>query len=191
MLHVPANSKSTFTIVGLDPGTHNLGLGALHVDMLTFRIKSYEAYTLIATKLMHEDDLLVHTHGHVFARTDALKDAIVRRLTRLRPSAIACEDAFFSRRFPGAFSPLLLSINSIRTAALEYNRFMPFTLIEASVIKSAVGAKGGGSNKTFVLDGIKRIPEFNVPTTTPLETLSEHAIDSLAIAYARLKQMRQ
>lgn len=190
MLHLPSNSKSTFTIVGIDPGTHNLGLGALHVDLITFKITAYEAYTLVATKLMHDDDLLVHTHGHTFARVEALKEAIIRRLSRLRPSVIACEDAFFSRRFPGAYSPLLMSINSIRQAALDYNRFLPFTLIEASVIKSAVGAKGGGSNKGFVLEGIKKMPEFNVPTTTPLDKLSEHAVDSLAIAYARLKQMR-
>lgn len=190
MLQVPANSRTTFTIVGLDPGTHNLGLGALHVDLITFKVVGFEAYTLIATKLMREDDLIALSFGYTFGRTEALREAIVRRLTRLKPSTVACEDAFFSRRTPGAYSPLLMSINSIRQAVIEYNRFIPFTLIEPSVIKAAVGAKGGGNNKVLVLDGIKRIPEFNVPTSTPLHTLSEHAIDSLAIAYARLKQMR-
>lgn len=189
MLIVPANSRTTFTIVGLDPGTHNLGLGALHVDLLTYQIRSFEAYTLVATKLMDDDDMLVGTHGHTYARTQALRDVIVQHLQRLRPSAIACEDAFFNRLRPGAYGPLLMSINSIREAAMDYNRFMPFILIEPSVIKTAVGAKGG-ANKVPVLEGIKKIKEFDVPSPTPLHTLSEHAIDSLAIAYARLKQMR-
>lgn len=190
MLIVPADSQDVFTVVGIDPGTHNLGLGALHVDMRTYQLRSYECYTLQATKLMDDDDLLVATHGHTFARVDALKDAIIMNLTRLRPSVVACEDAFFSRRFPGAFAPLLASINGIRQAVLEYNPYMPFTLIEPSVVKVAVGAKGGGNNKTLVLDGINQIKEFDVPTTTPLNKQTEHAIDSLAIAYARLKQLR-
>lgn len=199
MLHVPAHTKPTFTIVGLDPGTHNLGLGALHVDMLTYQIQSYEAYTLVATKLVREDSLLSLTHGWPYARVEALGDEIVRHLKFLRPSAVACEDAYFSRKFPGAFSPLLMSINGIRQAVIQYNRFLPFTLIEPSVIKQAVGAKSekrkkgdrrATVNKVPVLEAIQATPEFNVPTKTPLHTLSEHAIDSLAIAYARLKQMR-
>jgi hypothetical protein len=139
---------------------------------------------------MDDDDLLVQTHGHVHARVSAHGRLIVKHLERLRPSAVACEDAFFSRRFPGAFAPLLMSINAIRAAVKEYNPFMPFTLIEPSVVKVAVGAKGGGNNKGLVLDGIKAIKEFDVPTPTPLNKMTEHAIDSLAIAYARLKQMR-
>lgn len=189
MLRVPANSSPTFTIAALDPGTHNVGLGALHVDMFTYQIRSFEAYTLVATKLMSDDDLLVATHGHPYARVHALKVEIIHRLRMLRPSSIACEDAFFNRMRPGAYAPLLMSINEIRHAVLEYNPFMPFHLIEASVIKNAVGAKGG-ANKVPVLEGIKKIKEFDVPTITPLHTLSEHAIDGLAIAYARLKQMR-
>lgn len=190
MLTFPAGSRGYFTVVGTDPGTHTLGLGALHVDMRSFKLVGFEAYTLVATKLMSDDDLLVATHGHVHARVCAHKKAIVRHLQHLRPSAVASEDAFFNRRFPGAYAPLLQSINAIREAVKEYNPFLPFTLIEPSVVKVAVGAKGGGNNKTLVLDGIKAIKEFDVPTPTPLNTLSEHAVDSLAIAYARLKQMR-
>lgn len=189
MIHVPPHSSDTFTIVGLDPGTHNLGIGALHVDIRTFVIRSFEAYTLVATKLMSDDDLVVTNHGHTFARVEALTEEIVRYLTKLRPSSVACENAFFNRLRPGAFEPLLMSINGVRQAVLQYNRFMPFHLIEASVIKNAVGAKGG-ANKVPVLEGIKKIAEFNVPTTTPLDKLSEHAVDGIAIAYARLKQMR-
>jgi Holliday junction resolvasome RuvABC endonuclease subunit len=189
MLHVPENSRPTFTIAASDPGTHNLGLGVLHVDMLTYRIRSFEAYTIVATKLMHDDDMLVDTHGHTFARTEAHKKELIRRLQLVRPSAFACEDAYFNRGRPGAYGPLLMSINAIRQAVLEYNRFMPFKLIEASVVKNAVGAKGG-SNKVSVLEAISKLDEFKVPTSTPLSGLSEHAIDGLAIAYARLKQMR-
>lgn len=194
MIHVPANSRDTFTICGTDPGTHNLGLGALHVDMYSLKIRSYEAYTLVATKLMDDDDLLVANHGHTFARTDAHKDALVRLFRSIRPSIIASEDAFFNRRTPGAYAPLLKSINSIRAAVLEYDPFMPLTLIEPSVIKSAVGAvnwsKKNGTNKSSVLEALKNNPEFAVPGNAPLDILSEHAVDSLAIAFTRLKQIR-
>lgn len=191
MLILPANSRGTFTIVGLDPGTHNLGLGALHVDMNTYKVRSYECYTLQATKILDEDSLLIPNHGHTFARVTALQEGIIDHLRRLRPSVVACEDAFFSRRFPGAYSPLLMSINAIRAAVLEYNPFMPFTLIEPSVIKVAVGAKGGGNNKGLVLEGIRKIKEFDeATTTTPLEKQTDHAVDSIAIAFARLKQIR-
>jgi Holliday junction resolvasome RuvABC endonuclease subunit len=194
MIHVPANSRDTFTICGTDPGTHNLGLGALHVDMYSLKIRSYEAYTLVATKLMDDSDLRVANHGHTFARTDAHKDELVRLFRCIRPSIIACEDAFFNRRTPGAYSPLLKSINSIQAAVLEYDPYMPFTLIEASVIKTMVGAVGwsrkAGTNKSSVLEALMNNPEFAVPGNAPLTGLTEHAVDSLAIAYTRLKQIR-
>jgi Holliday junction resolvasome RuvABC endonuclease subunit len=162
--------------------------------MYTYQIRSYEAYTLVATKLMDDDDLLVATHGHTWARTDAHKDTLVKYFRRLRPSVIASEDAFFNRRTPGAYAPLLKSINSIRLAVLEYDPFMPLTLIEPSVIKTAVGAVGwskkAGTNKSSVLDALKANREFAVPGNAGLDLLTEHAVDALAIAYTRLKQIR-
>jgi hypothetical protein len=194
MLHLPANSGDIFVISGTDPGTHNLGIGDLYVDMYTLEIRSFEARTLVATKLMDDDDLLVETHGHTYARTDAHKDALVEHFRRVRPSAIACEDAYFNRRTPGAYAPLLKSIQSIRAAALEYHPYMRFALYEPSVIKVAVGAVGwskkAGTNKSAVFDALMKSPEFKVPSRTPLTTLSEHAIDSLAIAYTQLQYMR-
>lgn len=195
MIHVPAHSRDTFTVCGTDPGTHTLGLGVLHVDMYSLQIRSYEAYTLIATKLMDDDDLLVASHGHTYARTTAHKDALVQHFRQLQPFSIACEDAYFNRRTPGAYAPLLKSINSIREAVLQYDPFMSFFLYEPSMIKSAVGAKNwskkAGTNKTAVLDAIKDNPEFDVPGRHLLDVYSEHAIDGLAIAYTRLIHMRQ
>ncbi len=194
MIHIPANSGDTFTICGTDPGTHNLGLGVLHVDMYTLRLRSFEAYTIIATKLMNDDDYLVGLHGHTYARTNAHKEALVGYFRRLRPSFIASEDAYFNRRTPSAYSPLLKSINSIREAVREYNPYLPLVLLEPSVIKVGVGAtnwsKKNGTNKSSVLAAIERNSEFNVPSRTPLNILSEHAIDGLAIAYTRLTQLR-
>jgi hypothetical protein len=162
--------------------------------MYTLKIRSFEAYTLVATKLMDDEDLLVANHGHTYARTDAHKDALVRAFRYFQPSAIASEDAFFNRRTPGAYAPLLKSIQSIREAVIEYDPFMPFVLLEPSVIKVGVGAvnwsKKNGTNKSSVLDALLSNAEFKVPSPTPLSTLSEHAIDSLAIAYTRLKQLR-
>lgn len=191
MIHVPPCSRTTFTIVGTDPGTHNLGLAALHVDMLTFQIVSYEAYTLRATKLMHDEDHLVELHGHTFARVTALGDELVRRFGKLHPSQVACESAYFNRRTASAYAPLLQSINAIRAAVRDYNRFMPFTLIEPSAIRTAVGVKGKGRDKELILHALMKNKEFQAAkTTTPLKSLSDHASDALGIAYARLEQMR-
>ena len=193
MLHIPTNSRKTFIIGGTDPGTHNLGLGFLHVDLFNFRVKAYEAYTLKAEKLMDDDDYLVQTHGHTFARICALGDEIERRLRIRKPSVMACEAAYFHKLHPGAYGPLLMSINGIRDAIMRYNRFMPFHSIEPSVVKTAAGAHGakGEDKKTAVLRGLQKNPEFQqARALTPLESLSDHAVDSLAIAYARLLQMR-
>jgi hypothetical protein len=181
-------------VSGTDPGTHNLGIGDLYVDMYTLEIRSFEARTLVATKMMDDDDLLVANHGHTYARTYSHKEALTEHFRRVRPLAVGCEDAFFNRRTPGAYAPLLKSIQSIREAVIEYNPFMKFNLYEASVIKSTVGAVGwskkAGTNKSAVFDALMKSPEFKVPSRTPLSTLSEHAIDSLAIAYTQLQYMR-
>lgn len=188
MLCLPATYEDSFYIVGFDPGTHTLGVGALEVDIRSFKIRSFTAHTLVATKLMDDEDWLVHGHGHMYARTHAHRVKIVQLLQHYRPMSVACEDAFFSRRTPGAYAPLLASINSIRQAVLDWDPAKPIALIEASVIKSAVRAKNG--SKDAVLDALLVLDEFKVPTTTPLTTLTEHSRDALAIAYTRLKHMR-
>jgi Holliday junction resolvasome RuvABC endonuclease subunit len=140
---------------------------------------------------MDDEDYLVQMHGHTFARVTALGDELVRRFDKIRPSQVACESAYFNRRTASAYAPLLMSINGIRDAVRSYNRFMPFTLIEPSVIRGAVGAKGKGRDKELVLNALIDHKEFKAAkTTTPLTSLSDHASDALAIAYARLLQMR-
>lgn len=201
MLTVPKNGSPTFTVMGLDPGTHNLGLGVLHVDALTLRITSFEAYTLVATKMMSEDDWLAQTHGFRFARLDALEERLVQFFEYYNPLTVACEDAYYSRRTPGAYGPLIETINMVLRAVRRYSNWIVPYVIESSVAKKAVGAvaakkkgkrdKTPRDNKTPVRDAMLEMDEFKkCYSPTPISTLSEHAIDALAIAFARLEQMR-
>lgn len=197
MLIVPPNSGTTFSVIGLDPGTTTLGLGVLHVDALSLQITSYEAHTLIATKMVREDDWMAVTHGYREARVRALSDCLLEWFHYLRPLSIATEAAFYNRRTPSAYGPLLEAINGIRNAVVAYDNWMTLHVIETSVAKSEIGYKSPKKvkgqkkdTKTPVKEAMLSMPEFKCPSQTPISTLSEHAIDALAIAYARLNQMR-
>ncbi len=85
-------------------------------------------------------------------------------------------------------------------AVRRYSNWMIPHVIESSVAKHAIGAKSAPKkakgdktprdNKTPVRDAMLAMPEFKCYSPTPISGLSEHAIDGLAIAYARLQQMR-
>lgn len=181
MLHIPEGSPDYFVIAGTDPGTRFLGLGILHVDIKTLLITESNAYTVVIEKMISEKDTRAQMHGAKYARLMALQEDLVGRFHHHRPAYLASEGAYFNPGRPGAYGPLIETIMTVRMAAEEYDPLMPVVTYAPSEIKTAVGAKGG-ANKVPVLAGVQQLP-INYRGATPLDQLSDHAVDGLAIAY--------
>lgn len=182
MLYLPENHPSCFTIAAIDPGTRFLGFSAIHVDNQTLQIVKSEAYTVQVMKMIREDHQLSLLHGHKYARLTSLRQDLVDKFNYYRPAYIVSESAYYNPRTPGAYAPLIECIQIERDAVLEYNPLMPLNTIEPSAIKAAIGAKGN-AKKDPVLDRVLQLP-LNYEGLCPMDQLSEHAIDSLAIGYA-------
>lgn len=189
MLVIPEGSSPITSIIGIDPGSIHLGIGIIEVDVRDFSIVSCEAFAFNGEQL-GRDSWESYLHGDRFGRIHALRKNLLR-LFRLRDPIleIASEAAFINPRRPAAYGALMEVICAIRQAVMAFDRWMPLYMVEASVAKAAVGAKGNSGDKLAVRNGLMKIPEIvdNYKGSIPLDKLTEHASDGLAIAYARYK----
>jgi Holliday junction resolvasome RuvABC endonuclease subunit len=63
-------------------------------------------------------------------------------------------------------------------------------MIDPPSVKKAVGATSH-AKKDEVKAALARLPDLNYNGPVPLEMLDEHSIDALAVAYCRLKILRE
>ena len=192
MLVIPEGSSPITSIIGIDPGSIHLGVGIIEVDVTDFSIVSCEAFALNGEQL-GRNSWESYLHGDRFGRIHALRKSILRLFMLRDPILeIASEAAFINPRRPAAYGALMEVICAIRQAVMAFDSWMPLYMVEASVAKASVGAKGNSGNKDAVRDALIRIPEINntFKGDVPLAKLTEHASDGLAIAYARYKTRR-
>jgi Holliday junction resolvasome RuvABC endonuclease subunit len=188
MLHLPANSASTATIVGIDPGSSTLGFAVIEFDIETMTIVKTNASTYAGVKLMRKDSWAIERHGERFARINAHKENLVSLFRLHNPIQIVCEGAFYNPRRPNAFEVLIEVRIAIKQAILEYDPWRTIRLIDPPTVKRAVNVKGN-ADKLVVRDGVLAIKELNYSGDTSIEDLDEHSIDAIAVAYAFFKEL--
>lgn len=141
MLHLPQGSSNA-VIVGIDPGTTNLGLCTMEFDILTKEIKSTRAKTFDANKFIDKHCEQTILHGERFARIATHRKNILAVLLSCNVTYIAVESPFMSMRMPGAYGALVEALVAIKEAVYAFDRNKVIQLIEPSLVKKAIGAKG-------------------------------------------------
>lgn len=176
-----------YRAVGIDPGLNNTGVSVLQIDAYHNRIVGIEAFTLINDRLLDRTGLEEHTHSDRLIKLYKLKQALRTALGYIDPVWIACEAPFYNRFRPTAYAPLVEVVGMLNAASLEYNPNIGFTLYSPLTVKKTVGAKSIKNDtekgKIEVKQAIAMIPEIMSVLKTPLSTLSEHAVDSIAVGY--------
>lgn len=190
MLTMPVGTQSWFNIVGIDPGTHKLGVGILSVSCETMEIIASNAYTLTALKLLPKDAWAIGIHGERAARIQALSDELDRCFGVFKPLRIASESPFYNPRRPMAYGSLVETLSMIRQAVWRYSVWCQMGLVDPPTVKNAVGARGDGS-KDAVKKRIIAMDELRWNGLHPITELDEHAIDGLAVAYSDYKTFKE
>lgn len=183
-LSPPIDNERTANIIGIDPGTTNLGLSVLSFDVLDFKIVRTEAITLRAQKLGSYSKILSNSHGDVFARVAALSQAFREIYAAYSPISVVAESPFYNPKRPRAYGSLLNITINLQLALLNYGNDKPIYFIDPSSIKNAVGAKGG-AGKEPVRDGVMQIRD-KISLVDGL--YDEHSIDAIAASFAYYKR---
>lgn len=188
MLHLPEPGSRTATIVGLDPGSENLGFATLEFDIETMTIIKTTACTIIGSKLMRHNTWSIELHGERLSRIKALKTALLNLLLESKPIQIGCESPFFNMRRPSAYGVLIEVLLAIKEAVQEYDSWKIVYLIDPPTVKKSVNAPGNG-DKIIVKQNILALTDINYQGITPLEKLDEHSLDAIAVAYCKFKDL--
>ena len=181
MLPIPVSNLNIAKIMGIDPGTETLGISIISFCVDTFNIVNNESYTYYGSKLP-TDEWIFNIHGARFQRIEAHRNNILKLLHQHTPLIIACESPFINSKFPQAGMALVEVMAMVRYAVYQYDNFKPLYQISPSEVKNAIGATGGG-NKEMVKERIMRIKELSDTAIKTLQSLDEHSLDSLGVAY--------
>lgn len=183
MLTMPVGARPYFNILGIDPGTHNLGVGILTVEFGTFEILASVAFTITALKVMPKDAWAIEMHGERTSRIYTLMSELDRCFNFYNPIRIACESPFYNPRRPMAYGSLVEILSAIRTTVWNYDRWRRIQTYDPPSVKKAVGAKGG-ADKDVMKEKVTNMSQLRWSGPYPITALDEHAIDGLAVAYA-------
>jgi len=182
MLVMPKDSSNEIIIIGIDPGTTNLGIAILIINLDNLKIITSDAFTLNGNKLKGNDDWTSNRYGERTGRILGLENELLRIFHYYKPTFICSESPFFMVKFPAAGVALTEVMCSIKRSVMNYSYWHKLYTIDPSSVKNAVGAKGN-ADKYTMKQKIIDLPNLNYNGIIPLFNLDEHSIDALAVAY--------
>lgn len=188
MLHMPPGSSPIVSIVGLDPGSFNLGVAVILFNVETLQIVSTEAWTLSGIKLAREYPWYTNIHGELDGRIYAMQESFSKTLAYYQPLLVASEAPFISKKFPQAGLVLTRVVSAVRQAVMRYDMWKSLDIVDPPTVKMAVGAPGNAP-KEVVKEKVLQIPDLHYNGTVPLHLLDEHSIDAIAVAYGRFRKL--
>lgn len=189
MLVIPEDASPVGCIAGIDPGSETLGFGALKVNVVTLQIVESTAFTFVGSKLA-KDSWFGEIHGARAERIAAHEENLVQMFQYYRPNLVASESPFYSQFRPQAYGALTETVDAIRSALWRYDCWLSLFMIDPPTVKKAVGASSH-AKKDEVKAALMALPDLNYNGPTPIELLDEHSVDALAVAYCRLKILRE
>jgi Holliday junction resolvasome RuvABC endonuclease subunit len=180
----------TANIIGIDPGTESLGLSIITIDVRSLDILYTQAQTFVGSKLAAFNPWDELTHHARFTRINALRAAITNTLVYYRPLQVISEAPFWNPSRPGAYQALVEICNAIRGAVYDYDPWRSLYMVEPSILKKTIGAKGGDGKDAIKNAVLNRRQELRVINNSELEWFDDHSIDAIGAAYCRVLGLR-
>lgn len=184
------DDPTPYRVAGIDPGTDTLGFSVLDLDLKDGEIRVEESLTLFGSKMVKERQGVADVHGARFARLQGLEEALVQSFFYWKPHAIICESPFYNPRRPGAYAALIEAVGMVQRAVYGYAPQMALLTIDPASAKALLGVSGKSGDKDLVKQAIVKRTDIHNPHGIDLTALDEHSIDSLAIAYYRIAQVK-
>jgi len=168
-------------IVSIDPGTQTAGFSCIDVDLVTRHYHVVDAVTVRGNDMLREFGDLKDIHEERFLRNLGYANCYFQYLTQWSPATI-CSEAPYMGRFAAAFKALTEQVTVFRAGAYQWDRAQTFNLYEPSVVKKAMGVKGGSKDKEDMRRALAKRTDVSYGNGISLEKLDEHAIDSVCVA---------
>jgi Holliday junction resolvasome RuvABC endonuclease subunit len=184
-LEIPDIFKN-YKVLSVDPGLNRTGVSVFDIDMSTRRIIGITSFTLINEHLNEEIEFEEDYHPERVFKLYRLKHAFLQVLLQHQPVAVASESPFYSSFRPSAYASLVEVISHLHDCVIQYNHNTLFRTVEPMVVKKAVGA-AMSNNKGSVKDAVLVNSMLMSVLRVDIHSLDEHAIDSIAVGYAFLK----
>jgi len=180
---------SSIVLVGIDPGRENTGYARYFIHADTFEIQAIDARTITIKDLcISKRDVL--RYGETQASMLAHQDNFTQLFGLDTPAGVLCESPFFNAGTPSAFKSLTTLIANICTALERAASRGKIEYVDPPTVKKCVGVKGTG--KQEVKNAVARLNEISEKLAVPIDELSEHAIDAIAVGYyGYLKHFQQ
>lgn len=171
------DNNSPLTILGIDPGTDNVGVAIINYDLSNRCIINTDSTTIRGSDLIRFDSL-VEVHGSRNRRLVAIGNLLLKMLIHYQPTIVACEFPFFNTSRPSAFSALIESVEAIKSALFKYDNNMSLMLVDPPNVKKAFGVSGA-ADKATMLSAYNSLFHELKPIN---RTIDEHSIDAIAVA---------
>lgn len=176
------HKKSCYHILSIDPGLNHLGLSVTIVDFADKTVVKTVTDT-VHVKDKNLNHYVVDNYGARQAKIDYLNEHLIKWIDQYQPITIAIETPFYNMRRPAAFMPLVELLYQLRLTVRTHAPTCNLALYPPSIIKKAVGAKGGAKKEEVKEQVVALESFFHLEDSLPIEELDEHSIDSLAIFY--------
>jgi Holliday junction resolvasome RuvABC endonuclease subunit len=179
-------------IMSIDPASGSMGLTLSEYDLDTHQFHLIESSTINTDRLL--SSAIIDTYSTVspnFIRLHLIAKLLEKKIREYDPHILVHEAAYCNPRLVTAFRSLTRFESMIQMLTLSMPYALPVKVIEATKIKKEVGAKGG--DKNLVKRGILRLIDDGaiIPHHVNINTLDEHAIDSIAIGYTYACELKQ
>lgn len=182
LLQVSSKKDLSLRIMGIDPGTENLGMSLGVCDFMTPNYTIIDACTFDVKSLIHKSHgyLVEHQSRNIAMYTSVYK-LVYQAIHDLQPDLVICESPYMDKRFPLSYMLLSLCTQAVQQAVKDYSIFVQFETIDPASAKMGVGAKGNNGDKNLMRNAV--LNNAHIKGVIDLNLLDEHAIDSIAIGY--------
>lgn len=174
--------------MGIDPGS-NTGVTIAYADINTHLCTILDSYTINIDSMMRNvPDTKLLTTSKRYLIDQYLSDNLITAMRRYDVEHVIYEAAY-SRVSLLAYESLLYYGDVIRKSVNRYNWDVLSESVPPSVVKKNVGVSGNTGDKTLVKNAVLSHPCIIIPDNINTNTLTEHAIDSIAIAWYGAKSV--
>lgn len=170
--------------ISVDPGGHYTGVAVFGFDPLALDLTVEHVSTVCIDKILFGLEDIVDRYGDRTARLKAVERLIRDLLDAWDPIFFVSEAAHFNPRNFQAYGSLTECTTMMRNAVITHGRGIPHYIIEASVVKKAVGVSGNSGDKTAMGRAI-----VNMGLVDNVDGMDEHSVDAIAIGYAKFQQL--
>lgn len=173
-------------LMGIDPGTTNVGIGLMRVLVPEWRVVQVAGWTLEAYRYPRPD-WIIDQHDDKYARLYITRQVLFDAFRQYQPFAIGCESPFYNALRPNAYGPLVESVDAVRHAVMDYSHHHNLTMIPPMAVKKQLGH--GHSDKAVVAAELDRL--YGAVACRPIKTLKDHASDALAVTHCLYNLLRE